>query len=84
MRYLIAAALIAGVVSTVAGAQSPRKPRPALDPAQRVCRSIESTGSRFTKSVCHTRAEWVQIDRADGDSASEEMRRPRGTMTLPQ
>ena len=40
-----------------------------VDPNKRVCRSEIPTGSRMSKSVCHTGAEWAQIDAANAASA---------------
>lgn len=31
-------------------------------PQDRVCRSIENTGSRITGRECHSRSEWMEID----------------------
>jgi hypothetical protein len=36
--------------------------KPKDDPDKVICRSQPVTGSRFIKRVCHTRAEWAQMD----------------------
>lgn len=40
-----------------------------------ICRSEETTGSRFSKRVCHTKADWNAMA-ADGVAALEASRRP--------
>ena len=33
--------------------------------AKKICRSEETTGSRFSKQTCHTKAEWDEIAEAN-------------------
>jgi hypothetical protein len=53
----------------------PKKEKKAADPNKPICRVQEETGSRFTKRICHTAAEWALIDRANNDAASDALRR---------
>ncbi|WP_174287134.1 hypothetical protein [Sphingomonas bacterium] len=54
-------------VPTMAGEKKP------VDPNKKICRQSEVTGSiMMGKSVCHTAAEWAQVDRqnaSDSESA---------------
>lgn len=48
------------------------KDKKPVDPNKRVCRSEVPTGSRMSKSICHTAAEWAQID-ADNAATAQTM-----------
>jgi hypothetical protein len=83
MKLVMAAILIAAAVPLVAQAQdtqSSSKTHKAVDPNKRICKDEEETGSRFTKSVCHTRAEWDAMALAANTEAKEDLRR-RATKT---
>lgn len=43
-------------------------PTDAAASEKKICRSIETTGSMMMHRICHTRAEWSQIDAANGKS----------------
>lgn len=44
----------------------------AAPPAEKkLCRSQVSTGSIMGRRVCHTRAEWAAIDRAEADRSDD-------------
>lgn len=60
------------VPATPATVGSAAKPMAAEKP---ICRSETSTGSRFSKKICHTKAEWSAMS-ADGAAALEASRRP--------
>jgi len=34
--------------------------------SQKVCRNIETTGTRMAKRACHTREEWKKIEKLQG------------------
>jgi hypothetical protein len=66
MRFLPLVALI--VLATPAAAQdSPQQPS-ALAPEKKICRAGQSTGTIIPpKRICHTKAEWQQIDGANSN-----------------
>jgi hypothetical protein len=81
--YVLFAVMLSSAVPAVA--QQPTVPPPS-DPApakeKKVCRSEESTGSVFMKRVCHSSAEWSEIDaRHAGESVRfrEQQRNGQGT-----
>ncbi|MEO5939006.1 MAG: hypothetical protein ABIQ43_08350 [Sphingomonas sp.] len=41
-----------------------------VNPNKKTCRSQESTGSLFSKRICHTAAEWASIDERNRQDAS--------------
>ena len=45
------------------------KDKKLIDPDKKVCRSEVPTGSRFPVRLCHTAAEWAQIDGTNGSAA---------------
>ncbi|MES3057538.1 hypothetical protein O6V14_18035 [Sphingomonas faeni] len=73
-------------VASAASAQQPVPATPSAEPNEAaakptpiekpICRSEETTGSRFSKKVCRTKAEWNAMA-ADGAAALEANRRPR-------
>jgi hypothetical protein len=70
MTYSRAVALaVAALCMTSPLAAKDKKP---VDPNKRICRSDVPTGSRMSKSVCHTAAEWAQID-ADNAATAQTM-----------
>jgi len=75
----IALALIAGASLGAAQAQDvqPTRQRKAVDPDKPICRTEAETGSRFTRRVCRSSAEWPRIDAANGSAATDAMRRNR-------
>ncbi|MCC2975528.1 hypothetical protein LK533_02420 [Sphingomonas sp. PL-96] len=67
-----------------ASAVHAQEPRAAENPGaeqaseKQICRRMQVTGSMLSgKRTCHTKAEWVQIDKANQD-AYEQARRARG------
>jgi hypothetical protein len=81
MKVMIIVALLSGATPVLAEAGKGRK---APDPNQRICKSVEVTGSRFAKSTCHTRAEWKAIDEASAGEADQAMRMRRADSAWPQ
>ena len=45
------------------------KDNDSADPAKKICRRLQTTGTRMPKSECHTKAEWQAIEDANRDSA---------------
>ncbi len=83
MKLSVATAAVIGfgALATVVGAQTPKATAvPAVNAApsktaasdKMVCKSIASTGTRFTKHDCRTQAEWDQIA-ADSRAATQDM-----------
>lgn len=73
MSILFAAMVVISFDPTQAAAATST---PAVAPGaaeKRICRSVETTGSRFAKKTCHTKSEWVRLDEADKGAASEMM-----------
>jgi hypothetical protein len=66
MRVLIAIAVAVSIPGT--GLAKDAKP---ADPAKKTCRALESTGSLFSKRICHTAAEWAVIDEQNRKGASD-------------
>jgi len=68
MRFVPVIALLA--LSTAAYAQD-AAPSPAPTPVKekQVCRNMAVTGSIMGRRICHTAAEWRQIDGTNSDSA---------------
>jgi hypothetical protein len=58
-------------------------PLAAVPPVKekKVCRRDETTGSIMPKSVCHTKAEWAQID-AQNAVNTERFRNERGAESM--
>ncbi len=79
MKFAFTAALIAIALPVAGHAQDakPKKEKKAADPNKKVCREEGETGSRFTKRVCRTAAEWAQTDADNGAAATDAMRRNR-------
>lgn len=61
MHHALRAVSFAILAIAVSSAATAGDKKPA-DPNKRICRGIEQTGSIFTHQVCHTRAEWTQIN----------------------
>jgi hypothetical protein len=59
--------------SAASGSVSTAKPVPT---EKLICRTEETTGSRFSKKVCHTKSDWNAIS-ADGAAYLEAGRRPQ-------
>lgn len=66
---MLALVLVAG--SPVIGQESQKRPED-----ERVCKQRASTGTRFTKKTCRTRAEWEAITEAARRDAAEAINRP--------
>ena len=79
MKMIVPVTLMLAIPTSV----SAKELKPA-DPNQRVCKEVGVTGSRFTKKTCHTRAEWMQIDKANANEANEAIRTRRSDSGLPQ
>jgi len=47
----------------------------SADDNKRVCRSVETLGSKIPKRVCRTQGEWAQLDAANSDASRENIRR---------
>jgi hypothetical protein len=62
--------LISAVACVSAPALANHDKKPA-DPNKKVCRRIVETGSIMGESVCHTSAEWAQIDAQNNRNASD-------------
>lgn len=84
MRTMILAVLLGALSAGTALAQGTDKGAAVDQPGaeaseKKICRRMQVTGSILAgKRVCHTRAEWTEIDRANQD-ALEQARRSRGT-----
>jgi hypothetical protein len=64
MSRITKPALIAigiALVSTTAIAADDRASEDKADPNRQICKSITVTGSRMTKRVCRTMAEWKNV-----------------------
>ncbi|GAA0662453.1 hypothetical protein FHT00_003341 [Sphingomonas insulae] len=61
---LAAAAVITIAIPGVAPAQDTKPEK-----QKQVCRQTNPTGSRFKVRVCHTEAEWAEIDAATSTAA---------------
>ena len=59
MLLLITAILMVAPADPVADAPT------VVIKAKKICRSEETTGSRFSKQTCHTKEEWNQIAEAN-------------------
>lgn len=59
MRTFAALTLTCFMLSSVSAFAEDGKP---VDPDKKICRRAASTGSRMSKSECHTKAEWAAID----------------------
>ena len=66
MRCLALAAT--ALVATLPVLAKEKKP---IDPNKKVCRSAMPTGSRMSKTTCHTNAEWGQIDATNASAAQD-------------
>ena len=54
---------------------------PAAPPKEKkICRSEVMTGSIMPKSICHTKAEWAQIDATNAADARQFADRPRSSI----
>jgi hypothetical protein len=62
MRLLFAAALGCLVATTAMAQDAPASPE--QKPEKKICRRQQVTGSYLgTKPICHTKAEWAEIDK---------------------
>ena len=72
---LLTAVLLLGsaLASPVAFAQS--APRAQPDPNAKVCEVVSQVGSRLSKKkICATRAQWVEMRRADRETVDQAQR----------
>ncbi len=64
---------VALAVAALVASPTLAKDKKPVDPNKKICRQSEVTGSiMMGKSVCHTAAEWAQVDRqnaSDSESA---------------
>jgi hypothetical protein len=74
---MLAAGLFAGL-SVLAGAAFAAD-TPAPPKEKKVCRSVAVTGSIMSRSICHTKAEWAQIDATNAQSAENALNQRRGS-----
>ena len=80
MKMLATAALmsglmvLAGAAPAVAAADAAKPPK-----EKKICHTEVMIGSIMPKSVCHTKAEWAQIDATNSDNAHQALEQPRGT-----
>jgi hypothetical protein len=72
MRPIVAALTIIAVSAPAFAADADQNP-PKKE--RRICRESEPTGSRLTTRVCHTKAEWAEIDKANQETATREVQR---------
>lgn len=68
--------LAVSLVAAPALAQDAGNPAPVEAKEKKVCRRVTPTGSIVAKSVCHTKAEWKQIE--EENSRNTEAFRNRG------
>jgi hypothetical protein len=74
MHYrLIATMLNSVLVACPALAQETPAPAPAPVREKKICRSQETVGTLLTKTVCHTKTEWADIDARNQRSADDTM-----------
>jgi len=67
-------AILALTVSTLVISPAVAKDKKPVDPNKKSCRRIDTTGTIMGgKMVCHTSAEWAQID-ADSERDNRQMR----------
>ena len=78
MKTFLALAMLATAFS---GAVAKDQPPSAKDDKQ-ICRLEAESGTILQKRVCHTRAEWKQIEDANaGDRANDQRRMNAGAIT---
>jgi len=77
--YKIGVAVILSCLAAPALAQSDTAAKPAPEKPKKICRAETATGSIFTKRVCHSAAEWQQIDAVNSRAAEAMRNRPTGT-----
>ena len=66
---------LAALSAPAFGQDTSSKPKPPLDPNQRVCEDVTATGSRLgTKRICATRAEWAEMRKADRENVDQAQR----------
>jgi predicted secreted protein len=76
MKMLATAGLFAGL-SLLAGPALADAPKPPKE--KKVCRSVAVTGSIMSRSTCHTKDEWTQIDAANAQSVENALNQRRGS-----
>jgi len=82
---LLSAAAFGCLVTTVAVAQDRSTPAPAPKPEKQICRREVLTGSILGgKRLCHTKAEWADIDARATANAEEFGRKTREASNLNQ
>jgi hypothetical protein len=64
-----------GSLLFVAPAMASKDKKP-VDPDKKTCRRVVETGSIAGKSICHTNAEWAQIDAGNAQQAGDILDRP--------
>ena len=74
MSHFLAFAMTAAAVAPAYAAKEPTSP---VDPDKKICRKQETTGSIMTKRICHTKAEWAQIDKVNGQDAERALSKRR-------
>lgn len=63
--------------SAVAAAAETSQAQAQESPDDEICRTQKVTGSRFIRRVCHTRAEWKQMELAAAETMRDIESQPR-------
>jgi hypothetical protein len=76
MRRLIVLAVFCAVPSALLAQDASPAPATAAAPAKpekekKICRREETTGSIMATRICHTKEEWVAIDKANQAAADQ-------------
>lgn len=67
-------AVFAFAIAAFAVTPAVAKEKAPVDPNKKSCRRLDTTGSILGgRLVCHTAAEWSQIDRVNSDNARDTM-----------
>jgi hypothetical protein len=69
MLGLTLAVLLSAANTTTAVAESANPPATKPAKPKKICRSVERSGSRLSKSVCKTAEEWATDESNDGAKA---------------
>lgn len=75
LLLVAAMAVVLPAASSPAMAKDKAEDAAKVDPDKKVCRYEGETGSMMRKRVCHTTAEWKQLEAANSSNAREMINR---------
>ena len=83
MSHRIAPVCIAAMIAVTAPVHAQQTPPETPHADKKVCRQIAVRGSMFTKRICHSAAEWAEIDNRNDRDGRDTLDRTRHARSVP-